>query len=92
MTDTAVVHDSVKCRRNAGESLVSTASEFPMLASLAKFAPAVLGKVADCLIPGAGSVVQHLHQWYLDKREAAEKGEILKALRMNPRMKTSIAR
>ncbi len=53
-----------------------------MLASLAKFAPAVLGKVADYLIPGAGSVVQQLHQWYLDKHEAEEKAEILKALRI----------
>jgi hypothetical protein len=47
---------------------------------LARFAPTVLAKVADAVVPGAGEIVRKLHEWYLDKQEAAEKGEILKAL------------
>lgn len=50
------------------------------LAPLARFAPTVLAKVADALVPGAGEAVRKAHQYYLDKREAAEKAEILKAL------------
>lgn len=52
------------------------------LAPLARFAPTVLAKVADALVPGAGEVVRKAHQWYLNKREASEKAEILKALQI----------
>ena len=56
------------------------------LQPLVRFAPTVLGTVANFFVPGSGDAVKKIAEqgkkWYDDKRAAAEKAEIIRALQI----------